>query len=69
MSIMGEPSIASSPFTVKLHPLILTSFTTDRPVGFGRLGLLQAKTPTFTLAACLLGTTCKVLLSFFLSRR
>jgi hypothetical protein len=65
MSIMGEPSMASSPFTVKLHASWLASFTTHRPIGFGRLGLLQAKTPTLTFAACLFGITCKVFLSFF----
>ena len=69
MSIIGEPSMASSPLTVRVHPLAFISSTTHRPIGFGRDGLLQAKTPLLKSTACFLGETRRVLLSFSLSRR
>jgi len=67
MSIIGEASNASSPFTVRMHLSALRSRVTQRAIGFGRDGLLQAKTPFSTLKACLFGVTSRVRLSFSLS--
>jgi len=69
MSIIGEPSNASRFFTVKTHFSTFNSSTTHKPIGFGRDGLLQAKTPVFTFTACCFGKTTKVDLSSLLSRK
>jgi len=67
MSIIGEPSKASSPFTVNAHSLTFKSSTTHKPMGFGREGLLQAKTPVSIFTACFLGKTSRVCLFSLLS--
>ena len=69
MSTTGEPSKASSPFTVKIQSSISSNSTTHNPTGFGRLGLLEAYTPTRGAPRCLLGTTWIVPLSLLLSLR
>ena len=69
ISIIGESSKASSPFTINEQSSTFINFTTHKPIGFGLEGLLQAKTPTFTFFVCLLGTTRNTLLSFSLSRK
>jgi hypothetical protein len=69
MSIIGDPSKASSPFTVNVQFLTSESFTTHRPMGFGREGLRQAKTPVSIFTACFLGKTSRVFLFSLLSLR
>lgn len=67
MSIIGDASKASSPFIVRMHLSTLRSCVTQRAMGFGRDGLLQAKTPFSTFKACFFGVTSRVRLSFSLS--
>ncbi len=69
MSTTGVSSRASSPFTVKVQSLTSVSSTTQRPKGFGRDGLRQAKTPVSIFTECLLGYTRKVRRSASVSRR
>jgi len=69
MSIMGEPSSASSFVTCKVQFSTLMSSVTHSAIGFGRLGLLQANTPTCGAPLCLLGVTWRMCLSSSLSRR
>ena len=68
ISIIGEPSRASSSRTVKRHFSTFKSSATHKPIGLGRDGLLQAKTPFSTFTACFLGNTTSVRLSSSLSR-
>jgi len=55
MSATGDPSMASSPLTVRTHPSSFVSLATHRHMGFGREGLLHANTPTFMSTLCLFG--------------
>ena len=49
ISRMGEPANVSSPRTISVHPLTSRSSTMYKPIGFGPLGLLEAKIPTLEL--------------------
>ena len=60
ISTMGEPSNASNPSTTRVAPLTEISRVTHNPMGFGRLGLLVANTPTIGAPGCRFGTTSRV---------